>query len=82
MLEGDVNWDLRLPEDFDTAARFVRPEDVPGYVRISNDLERQAAWLNDLAELGPAEIIVHQVAGDQTAFIEAFGRKVLPDIAP
>ena len=78
MLEGDVNWDLRLPEDFDTASRFVRPEDVPGYVRVSEDLGRHAAWLAELAALGPAEIIVHQVAGDQNAFIEAFGRHVLP----
>jgi probable non-F420 flavinoid oxidoreductase len=78
MLEGDANWDLRLPEDFDTASRFVRAEDVPGYVRISEDLGRQTAWLAELAELGPAEIIVHQVAGDQEAFVEAFGRHVLP----
>jgi len=81
MLEGDVNWELRSPEDFETAARFVRPEDVPGYVRVSADLGRQAAWLADLAALGPAEIIVHQVGGDQTRFIEAFGRSVLPQLA-
>lgn len=78
MLEGDANWDLRLPEDFDTASRFVRPEDVPGYVRVSEDFGRHAAWLAELMELGPAEIIIHQVAGDQTAFVEAFGRHVLP----
>lgn len=44
------------------------------YVRISDDLRRPVAWLAELAELGPAEIIVHHVAGDQTAFVEAFGR--------
>ncbi|MBE7220090.1 MAG: TIGR03885 family FMN-dependent LLM class oxidoreductase, partial [Caulobacteraceae bacterium] len=45
MLEGDVNWDLRMPRDFETAARFVRPEDVHGCVRVSNDLGRHAGWL-------------------------------------
>lgn len=81
MLEGDVNWELRSPEEFETASRFVRPEDVPGYVRVSADLGRHAAWLAELAELGAAEIIVHQVACDQTRFTEAFGRRVLPQLA-
>ncbi|GJD79090.1 LLM class F420-dependent oxidoreductase [Methylobacterium gregans] len=80
MLEGDVNWELRSPENFETAARFVRSEDVPGYVRVSSDLGRHAAWLAELAGLGPAEIIVHQVAGDQSRFAEAFGRHVLPQL--
>jgi probable non-F420 flavinoid oxidoreductase len=80
MLEGDVNWELRTPEDFETAARFVRPDDVPGYVRVSPDLGQHTAWLADLQELDPTEIIVHQVGGDQDAFIEAFGRHVLPQL--
>ncbi len=37
MLEGDANWDLRTPEDFETASRFVRPEDVHSCVRVSSD---------------------------------------------
>ena len=81
MLEGNVNWELRTPEEFETASRFVRPEDVPGYVRVSTDLGQHAAWLAELAELGPAEIIIHQVACDQSRFSEAFGRYVLPKFA-
>nr|USU33079.1 TIGR03885 family FMN-dependent LLM class oxidoreductase [Methylobacterium sp. OTU13CASTA1] len=80
MLEGDANWDLRTPEDFETASRFVRPEDVHGCVRVSSDLGRQAAWLADLAEIGFEEIIVHQVGRNQDAFIEAFGGGVLPQL--
>jgi hypothetical protein len=30
MLEGDVNWEPRSPEEFETASRLVRPEDVSG----------------------------------------------------
>ncbi|MHC2086146.1 TIGR03885 family FMN-dependent LLM class oxidoreductase [Methylobacterium sp. CM6244] len=80
MLEGDVNWDLRTPEDFETASRFVRPEDVHSSVRVSEDLGRQAAWLAELAEIGFAEIIVHQVGRNQEAFIDAFGGHVLPQL--
>ena len=34
--------------------------------------------LKALAELGPAEIHLHQVGRNQRAFIETFGREVLP----
>jgi coenzyme F420-dependent glucose-6-phosphate dehydrogenase len=81
MLEGDVNWDLRTPADFETAARFVRPEDVPACVRVSDDLGQHAAWLRELADLGPAEIIIHQVGRNQESFIEAFGAHVLPQVS-
>jgi coenzyme F420-dependent glucose-6-phosphate dehydrogenase len=81
MLEGDVNWELRTPEDFETASRFVQPEHVHACVRVSSDLGQQAAWLNELAALGPKQIIIHQVGRNQDAFIEAFGRRVLPQVA-
>lgn len=77
-IEGEVNWELRRPEDFETAARFVRPEDMHACVRISHDLGQHAAWLAELAEMGCAEIIVHQVGASQEAFIESFGQRVLP----
>ncbi|MCY1640981.1 TIGR03885 family FMN-dependent LLM class oxidoreductase [Methylorubrum sp. SL192] len=77
-IEGEVNWEMRRPEDFETAARFVRPEDMHACVRISDDLGQHAAWLAELAEMGFAEIIVHQVGTRQEAFIDAFGRRVLP----
>lgn len=81
MLEGDVNWDLRTPADFETAARFVRPEDVPACVRVSDDLGQHAAWLRDLIDLGVDEVIVHQVGRDQESFIEVFGARVLPQVS-
>lgn len=80
MLEGDANWDLRTPEDFETASRFVRPEDVHSCVRVSTDLGRQAAWLAELSEIGFEEIIVHQVGRNQSAFLDAFGGHVLPQV--
>jgi G6PDH family F420-dependent oxidoreductase len=80
MLEGDANWDLRTPEDFETASRFVRPEDVHSCVRVSSDLGRQTAWLAELADIGFEEIIVHQVGRNQDAFMEAFGSQVLPQL--
>ncbi len=80
VLGGEVNWELRSPEDFDVATRFVRPENMRESVLISSDLGRHAAWLNDYIEFGFSELQLHQVGRNQHTFIDAFGAKVLPQI--
>jgi coenzyme F420-dependent glucose-6-phosphate dehydrogenase len=75
-----VNWELRTPEDFDTATRFVRPEDMRQSVWISSDLGWHVARIAELIELGFEEIYLHQVGRNQKAFIEAFGTHVLPQL--
>jgi probable non-F420 flavinoid oxidoreductase len=74
-------WDLELPEMFEDAARFVRPEDLKGPVLVSADPDRFAGWLAEFAELGFERIYVHHVGKEQRAFIDAFGERVLPIFA-
>jgi probable non-F420 flavinoid oxidoreductase len=74
-------WDLETVEQFDLAAKHVRPEDVRDSVLISADLSRHVEWLRELSELGFDQIVLHHVGQDQTAFIDAFGRRVLPELA-
>ena len=45
-------WDLHTVEQFDQAARHVRPEDVRESVLVSSDPRRHVAWLQELASLG------------------------------
>lgn len=73
-------WDLELPELFDQAAEQVTIEKVRQAVLISNDLDKHAAWLNDLAGIGFDEIYLHHVGQHQETFIDAFGEKVLPQL--
>jgi probable non-F420 flavinoid oxidoreductase len=73
-------WDLATVEEFDEAARHVRPEDMHGAVLVSADLARHAAWLHELADLGFDTIYVHHVGRDQLEFIEAFGARVLAEL--
>jgi alkanesulfonate monooxygenase SsuD/methylene tetrahydromethanopterin reductase-like flavin-dependent oxidoreductase (luciferase family) len=80
VLGGEVNWELRSPGDFETAARFVRAEDMRESVLISADASRHAAWLQEFIELGFEELQLHQVGVDQQEFIDAFGREVLPQL--
>ncbi|WP_217922192.1 TIGR03885 family FMN-dependent LLM class oxidoreductase [Miltoncostaea oceani] len=76
-----IPWDLETVAHFDEASRFVRPEDVRECVLVSSDLGRHAAWLQELAALGFDEINIHHVGQEQDAFIDAFGRDVLPALA-
>jgi probable non-F420 flavinoid oxidoreductase len=76
-----VCWDLETPAHFDEAARHVRPDDVRGGVLVSADLPRHVEWLREAAALGFDEINLHHVGQHQDAFIDAFGREVLPALA-
>jgi probable non-F420 flavinoid oxidoreductase len=77
---GEVNWDLRRPRDFDTVARLVKGEDVRQSVLVSADLGQHRAWLAEYAEMGFAEIHLHQVGRRQLSFIDVFGEHVLPEL--
>jgi probable non-F420 flavinoid oxidoreductase len=71
-------WDLATVEQFDEAAKHVRPEDVRPAVLVSSDLAQHAEWLSEYADLGFDAIYLHHVGKEQRAFIEAFGEHVLP----
>ena len=75
-----LTWDLATVEQFDQAARHVRPEDMHDAVLVSADLGRHAAWLRELADLGFDEIYLHHVGRAQRGFVEAFGAEVLPQL--
>jgi alkanesulfonate monooxygenase SsuD/methylene tetrahydromethanopterin reductase-like flavin-dependent oxidoreductase (luciferase family) len=78
LFQPPLPWDLHTVEQFDEAARFVRPEDVRGGVLVSADLEQHVAWLQELAALGFDAIYLHHVGQDLEPFIDAFGERVLP----
>lgn len=78
----EFNSDTRMPELFDAAASFVRPEDLRSGVRISADPARHAAWLEGDSALGFERIYVHHVGKNQERFIAAFSNEVLPRCTP
>ncbi|MGX5655932.1 TIGR03885 family FMN-dependent LLM class oxidoreductase [Geodermatophilus nigrescens] len=73
-------WDLDTTTAFDQASEYVRPEDVTSAVRVSSDLGQHAAWLNEYVDLGFDQVYIHHVGKEQTAFLDAFGEKVLPQL--
>ena len=75
-----VSWDTATVEAFDTLATQVPPEAVRTPVRVSADLGQHLEWLTEYAELGFDDLYLHHVGQHQTAFIDAFGEHVLPEL--
>jgi probable non-F420 flavinoid oxidoreductase len=76
-----VCWDLELTDHFDAVSADLPMERVAATVDISADLDRHAANLNAYAQIGFDRVYLHHVGQEQTAFIEAFGAKVLPQLS-
>ena len=81
VLDGSLAWELELPEQFEAAARHVRPDDVREAVLVSADPSRLSGSLAAYAELGFDGVFVHEVGRDQRPTIELFGAEVLPALA-
>jgi probable non-F420 flavinoid oxidoreductase len=76
-----VCWDVDRAEMFDAVSEHVPMELVHGAVHVSSDLGRHTEQLAQYAALGFDEIALHHVGQEQDAFIDAFGAKVLPQLA-
>ncbi|MDR2986510.1 MAG: TIGR03557 family F420-dependent LLM class oxidoreductase [Nocardiopsaceae bacterium] len=72
--------DIRSPHDFEQMAKLVRPEDFEGRMLISSDLDSHRADIQRYLDLGVDRIYLHNVGRNQTEWIEAFGRDVLPKL--
>ena len=79
---SELMWDLERAEQFDEAARYVRPEDLHEHVCISSDLGRHVAWIEELLAVpeGVDGVYLHHVGQEQDAFLDAFGSDVLPKL--
>jgi hypothetical protein len=50
-------------------------------VLVSAELSQHLAWLREFAELGFEQIHLHHVGQDLRPFIDAFGERVLSELA-
>jgi len=80
---GGMNFpkaDIRNPEDFEAMARLVRPENFKGRVLMSADLDVHRDHIQHFIDLGFTDIYIHNVGRNQTDFIEAYGKAVIPNL--
>jgi hypothetical protein len=70
---------LETPERMAAACGTVRPADLKDkQLRVSSDLGRHVAWLQEDMALGFERIFLYTISGNPERFIDAFGEKVLP----
>jgi probable non-F420 flavinoid oxidoreductase len=77
-ITADMAETLRLPAEFDAAAKRVKPDDMDEHVRISSSLSAHIDWLLEDIEMGFDEIYIHNVGRNQTEFIDRYGADVIP----
>jgi probable non-F420 flavinoid oxidoreductase len=80
ILGGDAISELRRPEDFLHAARFVRPDDMRQSVLICNEPAQLLERISDCVEMGFETIDLHNVGANQSEFIDMFGSYLLPSL--
>jgi coenzyme F420-dependent glucose-6-phosphate dehydrogenase len=72
--------DIRSPRDFEQLAALVRPEDFAGRLLISSDPEAHRREIQRFLDLGFDRVYLHNVGRNQAAWIDLFGREVLPKL--
>jgi len=75
-----VTENLETVEEFEALMDLVREEDVRKSVFVSADLDAHARRIEEIAAMGVSDVMLHHVGRDQEAFVEAFGRDVLPRV--
>jgi probable non-F420 flavinoid oxidoreductase len=81
VFDTPVAWNTETVETFDAMASHVTMESVHRSVRVSDSLDQHVEWLGQYADLGFDDIYLHHVGQDLTAYIDAFGEHVLPQLA-
>ncbi|CAN5774402.1 TIGR03557 family F420-dependent LLM class oxidoreductase [soil metagenome] len=72
--------DIRNPEDFEAMAKLVKPEHFKNRVLMTADLDKHREYVQHFIDLGFGEVIVHNVNREQEAFVEAYGKSVIPGL--
>jgi len=80
IFESSLLSDLTTVEQFEAAAKYVRPEDMHEAVHISANLEEHLEILRSYKSMGFETLILHNVNKNQKTFIEDFGKHVIPKL--
>jgi G6PDH family F420-dependent oxidoreductase len=77
-MEGNLSWELPLPEHFQAVAELVTEEQVAETITCGPDPEAHLAAIRKYAEAGYDHVCVHQVGKDQKGFFAFYGDAILP----
>jgi G6PDH family F420-dependent oxidoreductase len=78
VVAGNLNWELRLPSEFEDAASHAEPDDVAESVVCGPDPEPMVEAITEFVDAGYDNVYFHQVGPDQEGFIRFAERELLP----
>ena len=78
VLPSEILDDLWQVKQFDSAAQYVRPEDLKEKMHISSRAEEYIKLIQTSLDMGFEKVILHNVNRQQEHFIDDFGEQVLP----
>jgi coenzyme F420-dependent glucose-6-phosphate dehydrogenase len=77
-IPGPVTQQLRTPEEYDQLGEQLTEDHAKANIRVSTDLDDHIEWIEEDLDLDIEMVFVHNVNTNQEAFIEDFGKDVLP----
>jgi probable non-F420 flavinoid oxidoreductase len=77
-LDKDDLQNLHTPEEFTAATSGVTESEIRDKLRVSSDLRKHRAWIEEYLELGFDAIYVYTVSGKPEVFIDRYAAHVLP----
>jgi probable non-F420 flavinoid oxidoreductase len=80
LVEPPLTWELDDPRDFDRLTQDASDDRLRETVFISSDPAVHLDHLAELVAVGFDRVYLHHVGREQTAFIERFGRDVVPHL--
>lgn len=72
--------DIATPAQFDDIGRQVTPPGVDGPVVVEHEMGRLAERLREMVDVGFDRVYLHHVAQDQSAWLDAAGQHLLPQL--
>jgi len=79
-MEGNLSWELALPEHFEAVAELVTEDQVAESITCGPDPSKHLKAIAKYAEAGYDHICVHQVGKHQDGFFEFYAKEVLPHV--
>jgi G6PDH family F420-dependent oxidoreductase len=80
-LEG-INWELRLPEDFEKATKHVTEDQVANEIVCGPDAALHIERIEEFFDAGFDRVYVSQAGPDQEGFFRFYEREVIPTFVP
>ncbi len=80
-LHGELSQELPLPLHFEQAVRGLTEDAVAEAIVCGPEPQRHLEAIRAYVEAGFDEVYVHQVGPEQAAFIDFYGREILPAFA-